>query len=340
MGRIHSLDWSRCPPLRMLGHMKAVCYERFGGPEVLELRELPVPTPGPGQVRVRVQAASINPVDGKFRRGELKFLSGTKFPKRVGGDFAGTVEAVGADVHEPKVGDAVLGMVEGMAGGAYAEAVLARPALLVAKPAQLSFEEAASVPVVALAAYLGLVNAGRVGPGTRVLINGAAGGVGVWAVQIAKLLGAQVTATASGAGLALVGELGADRVLDYRKVDVTREPERYDVIFELSGRLPFGRARALLAPKGRFVDPTPTPASILGSLIANPFRSRKHVILMGKPSQEVLQWVATRLGDGRLRPVLTRTFPLTEVREAVRFAEQGGVTGKVVLRIDGPPASA
>lgn len=314
--------------------MKAVSYERFGGPEVLELREFPVPTPGRGQVRVRVRAASINPVDGKFRRGELKFLSGTKFPKRVGGDLSGVVDAVGPEVHGLHVGDEVLGMVDGMAGGAYAEAVVTRAELLVAKPPGLSFEEAASVPVVALAAYLGLVKAGRVGDGTRVLVNGAAGGVGAFAVQIAKLLGAHVTATASGQGLALVQTLGADHVLDYREVDVTRRPERYDVIFELSGRLPFARARALLAPGGRFVDPTPTPASILGSLLANPFRSRKHVILMGKPSHEVLQWIAIRLGDGRLRAVVTRSFPLTQVREAVRFAEQGGVPGKVVLRVD------
>lgn len=316
--------------------MKAVGYERFGGPEVLELQELPEPEPGRGQVRVRVRAASINPVDGKFRRGELKFLSGTKFPKRVGGDFSGVVDAVGPAVQGLRVGDEVLGMVDGMAGGAYAEAVVTRAELLVAKPSRISFEEAASVPVVALAAYLGLVQAGRVGEGTRVLVNGAAGGVGVFAVQIARLLGAHVTATASGEGLALVRGLGADRVLDYREVDVTAEPERYDVILELSGRLPFARARALLEPGGRFVDPTPTPKTIVGSLLANPFRSRKHVILMGKPSPAVLQWIATRLDDGRLRPVVTRSFPLAQVREAVRFAERGGVPGKVVLHAGEP----
>lgn len=311
--------------------MQAITYDRFGGPEVLEVRELPEPEPGQGEVRVRVRAASINPVDGKFRRGELTFLSGRRFPKRVGGDLAGVVDAVGPGVTAWRVGDEVFGMVAGMKGGAYAESVVTRAELLVAKPPGVTFEQSASIPVVALAALLGLRDAGRTRAGARVLINGAAGGVGVFAVQVAKLLGAHVTATASGEGLALVRELGADRVLDYREVDVTGEPERYDVIFELSGRLSFAKARAILEPGGRFVDPTPTPKSILGSVLANPFRSQKHAILMGKPSPEALQWIAERVGDGRLRPVVARSFALTDVQKATRFAEQGGVPGKVVL---------
>jgi NADPH:quinone reductase-like Zn-dependent oxidoreductase len=313
--------------------MKTVVYESFGGPEVLQLQEIALPIPGRGQVRVTVRAASINPIDGKFRRGELKLMSGTKFPKRVGGDLAGVVDAVGPEVEGLRVGDEVVGMVDGMLGGAYGEAAVTRPELLVAKPSRLSFEEAASVPVVALAAYLGLTK-GRVVEGTRVLIHGVSGGVGTFAVQIAKLLGAHVTATATGEGLKLVETLGAYRVLDYRKVDVAREPDRYDVIFELSGRLPFDRAASLLLPQGRFVDPTPTPTSIVLSALANPFRSRKHVILMSSPSAEALRWIFTRLEDGRLRPVVAKAFPLAQVREAVQFAEQSGVAGKVVLRVD------
>jgi len=295
--------------------MKAITYDRFGGPEVLEVRDLPDPEPGRGEVLVRVRAASINPVDGKMRRGELKLMSGTRFPKRVGGDFSGIVDAVGPGVTEFAVGDPVLGMAAGITGGAYSELIVTRADLLIAKPSNLTFEEAASIPVVALAAYGGLVHAGRVGKGTRVLVNGAAGGVGLLAVQIAKLLGAHVTATASGEGVSLVRTLGADRAIDYRDVDVTRESERYDVIFELSGRLPFAKARDLLGPGGRFVDPIPTPSSLIGSLLANPFRSRKHVILLGQPSREVLRWVVSRLADGRLRTVVARSFPLSMTSE-------------------------
>lgn len=318
--------------------MKAVSYDHFGGPEVLALAELPEPLPGPGEVRVAVRAASINPVDGKIRRGELTFLSGRRFPKRVGGDFAGVISAVGEGVEDLRPGDEVFGTVTGIGGGAYADAVVTSASNVVKMPAGLSFEDAASIPVVAIAALAGLRDVGRVRAGTRLLINGASGGIGVFAVQIAKLLGAHVTATASGEGLALARQLGADRVVDYRKADVAAGQERYDVIFDLSGRLPFGRAKAVLERGGIFVNPTPTPAVIVGSVVANLFRSRKHRILMGKTRQEDLLWLAERVAAGQLRPVVARTFTLEQVQQAVRFAEGGGIRGKVVLTVGEPSA--
>lgn len=313
--------------------MKAVMFDRFGGPEVLELREQPVPEPRAGQVRVAVRAAALNPLDWKIRKGQMKIMSGSRFPMRMGADMAGVVEAVGPGVTRWRPGDEVFGTALGVKGGTFAELAVTGEGSLARKPARLSFEEAASVPVAAIAALAAVRKVAQVRQGTRVLINGCTGGVGLFALQIAKLLGAHVTGTCSAAGLAVARELGADEVLDYRQVDVVSRGGSYEALLELSGRLPFAQAQALLSPQGIYVDAAPTPAIILQSLVGNLFRSRKLKVLLSGATPELLEWLREHLESGKLRPRVDRTFALEEVSEATRYAERGGVLGKVVLRV-------
>jgi len=313
--------------------MKAVTMSKYGGPEVLEVTELPLPEPKKGQLRVKVKAASINPIDGKIRQGQMKMITGSRFPKQVGGDFAGVVDAVGEGVTRFKAGDEVFGMCPGFGGGAYAEYALSTDSALGLKPPEISFEQAASLPVVTLAARVGVRDVGKVQKGTRILINGCTGGVGLIALQIAKHLGAHVTGTCSKAGLSIARENGADEIFDYREVDVTKRPERYDVIYDLAGTLPFPKARALLTPGGLFVDPTPAPGTLIQSFLFNPFRAQKHKFVLASPSVELMDWMREGLAKGQLKPVINRVFKLSEVQEATRYAERGGVIGKVILSV-------
>jgi NADPH:quinone reductase-like Zn-dependent oxidoreductase len=311
--------------------MAAVVFDRFGGPEVYRMGDEPIPAPGKGEVRVAVRAASINPIDWKIRKGEMKLMSGSRFPMHVGGDFAGVIEAVGPGVTAWKIGDEVMGLGAGMKGGAFAEAMIARVQDLVRKPAKVSFEEGACL-LVALAALQALRDVAQARAGMRVLINGCTGGVGLPAIQLAKAMGLHVTGTCSTQSVALARELGADEVIDYRKEDVVARGGRYDVILDLATSLGFAKARALLAPRGVYVDPAPTPARIVGSAIANLFRSQKLKVLLSAPKPADLERLQADLASGKLRTIVDRSFRLAEVVDAFRYAEKGGMVGKVVLR--------
>ncbi|MCU0687966.1 MAG: NAD(P)-dependent alcohol dehydrogenase [Polyangiaceae bacterium] len=314
------------------GEMWAVRFDAFGGPEVLRLARVPRPAPGRGEVRVRVQAASLNPIDWKIRRGQMRLMSGSKFPMSAGGDFTGVVDAVGPGPSPWRVGDEVFGLAASMRGGALAEVIVVPSNNLARRSPSVPLEQAAGA-VTALASLQALRDVARVAPGQHVLINGCAGGMGLAALQLAKAMGARVTGTCSARGLALARELGADEALDYRAVDVIDRGGSYDVVLDLATNLGFQRARRVLSPRGTYIDPAPTPARLLGQAIANVFRRQKYRALLSSPRAADLANLAAEMGSGRLRTHVDAVFNLRDIEAAYRRAEAGAVLGKVIVRM-------
>lgn len=327
-------------------HMKAAVYTDYGPPDVLELKEIKKPVPNDDQVLVKVRAASLNPLDWHFLRG-TPFIArigmmGLRKPKnpRLGVDLAGEVEAVGKNVTQFKPGDEVFGQKF----GAFAEYVCVRAdRAIVLKPTALTFEQAASVPVAAITALQGLRDQGKVQPGQKVLINGASGGVGTFAVQIAKSLGAEVTGVCSTRNLDLVRSLGADHVIDYTKEDFTKGAERYDVILDNVGNQPLSGFQRALKPNGICVmigGGGPNDGGLIGpmgrpikALLTSPFRSQKMGMFMADVTPQDLNILGEMLQSGKVKPVIDRTYPLSQIREAIRYLEDGHARGKVVLTI-------
>jgi NADPH:quinone reductase-like Zn-dependent oxidoreductase len=314
--------------------MKTVTYSRFGSPDVLTLSDVAPPSPRGGHLVVRVLAVSINPLDGKLRRGDARLLSGTKFPKTPGLDFAGVVEQVGQGVTGFQVGDDVFGGLGSFKAGYLSERISV-PARVVAKmPKSLDHVGAAALAVVGLAAQTA-VDAARVKAGDHVLINGASGGLGPYAIQLAKRAGAHVTAVSGTDGVALARELGADSVVDYRREAITASGRTFDAVLELSARLPFSAARVLLKPSGVYVDFEPGPAKLASAALQNPFRSRQHRFVITRSSTAALEALGRHVDAGALRPGPTRVFEFSDYRRAFEQAEKGGSVGKVVVRLGG-----
>jgi NADPH:quinone reductase-like Zn-dependent oxidoreductase len=313
--------------------MNAVTYRRFGSPDVLELVDIPSPHPAAGQLLVRVRAASVNPLDGKIRRGELRLLSGSRFPKTPGMDYAGVVEAVGSGVIGFAVGDRVFGFSGSMRHGTLAERI-AVPATTAAKlPAGLELTGAAALATVGLAALQTVRDVARIAAGERVLVNGATGGVGLVMLQLLRRRGAEVTAVAATSGVELARVYGAHDVIDYRVSSVRASPERFDAVLDTSTKLPFRAARSLLAPRGRYVGFEPTPATLLASKLANLFRRQQHLTLITKPSSRDLAELAQLVVTGALRVPPIESFELPDARRAFARVEGGGVLGKVVIHL-------
>ncbi|MFD4503249.1 NAD(P)-dependent alcohol dehydrogenase [Streptomyces sp. NPDC058457] len=328
--------------------MKAIVQERFGPPDVLRPAEIESPSAGPGQVLVRVRAAAVNPYDWHLLRGDpyvARLLGGvglTRPKSRVAGiDAAGEVAAVGAGVDGLRPGDEVLGFCP----GAFAEFACTTPDLLVPKPAGLTFEEAAAVPMAAVTALRGIRTVGRAQAGQRVLVNGAGGGIGTFAVQIAVDLGAEVTAVCSTRNAGLVRSLGAAHVVDYAREDFTDRGERYDLILDNVGGRPLGRLRRALAPRGTLVaNGGGSPGHVFGAMgsllrvvAADPFvRQRLRPLVPTVPDGPVHQdllAVTALVEAGRLAPVVDRTYTLAEAAAAVRHVEQGHARGKAVITV-------
>lgn len=309
--------------------MKAVMFDRFGGVETLALRDTPDPAPAAGEIVVETRAISLNLIDSKVRSGAMGPLVSKKFPKTTGADFAGIVSAVGERAGGLKVGDAVFGAVDPLRGGAYAERVSAPASAVAKKPESLSFETAAAIPIAGLAALYSIRDLGKARPGAKALIHGASGGVGLYAVAIAKALGMHVTAVA-GAGGEIVREAKADVVVDYRRKGEL-PPGPYDIILNASGKLPFSLARSQLAPRGVLVEPSPTIPVFIGSKIANLFRGRKHAVLQTVPRTADLEELARLAASGAITPRVANTFSFSEFMEAYRMLESGGVVGKIVV---------
>jgi NADPH:quinone reductase-like Zn-dependent oxidoreductase len=318
--------------------MKAVVRNEYGGPEVLRVEEIEKPVPNDDQVLVKVQASSINAGDYRGLQGGPLILrlimGGLSRPKdpRLGSDLAGTLEALGADVTLLKPGDEVFGC----RSGAFAEYVTVREVRLALKPANLSFEQAAAVPVAGLTALQGLRDVGQIKAGQKVLIQRASGGVGTFAVQRAKALGAEVTAVCSTRNLELVRSLGAERVIDYTQQDVTRLGDCYDLIYAVNGYHPLAAYKRILCPHGRYVCAGGTLPQIFQSMLLGRFYSEKNGKKMGfqgiaRVEQVDLNILAGLLSERKITPLIDRTYPLSEIVPAMRYVEDTHAQGKVVI---------
>ena len=321
--------------------MKAIVYDRYGSADVLRYEEIPDPVPGEGEVLIRVRATSVNPYDWHWMRGTpfgLRFMTGLRKPKsrQLGVDVAGEVEAVGRGVTKLKAGDAVFGACK----AAFAEYVCTREGALVPKPANVTFNQAGCVAIAGFTAMQGLRDKARLQAGQKILINGAAGGVGTFAVQIAKWIGAEVTGVCSTRNVEMVRSIGADHVVDYTREDFTRNGRRYDVVFDCIGNHSLRACRGALSPagicampggkSGRWVAPMPR---FMAAMILSRFSSRKLVPVMAKWSQADLILIGELMDTGKVTPVLDRSYPLREVAAAVRYLEEGHARGKVVITV-------
>lgn len=313
--------------------MQAVVYTKYGPPEVLEVHTLPNPQPRAHEVLVRVMAAAVNPVDFKVRQGKTWFLTGLGFPKRLGADLSGVVVEVGEKVRQYKSSDQVYAMISAVKGGSYAEYAVVHEKLLARKPANLSHEEAAAVPLAGLTALQALRDEGRLQAGQQVLINGSSGGVGTFAVQLAKVMGAEVTGVCSTRNLDLTRQLGADRVIDYTEQEVTDLAEAsFDLIFDTVGTLPFDKARLLLKAQGTHVTTQPHPYAYTQSFLSRLVPGGRRIrVVLTKSSAQDLQHLTRRLESGQIRPVVDSVYPLQEIRQAHERSESGRAVGKIVL---------
>ncbi len=324
--------------------MKAIIITKYGSPDVLQLKEVEKPAPKDHQVLVKVQAASVNALDGHSLRlpFPVRIITGNGLLKpkdqRLGADLAGRVEAVGSTVTQFQPGDEVFGVCT----GAFAEYACADENELAPKPANLSFEAAAAVPVAAITALQGLRDTGQIQPGQQVLIHGASGGVGTFAVQMAKSFGAEVTAVCSTRNVDMVRSLGADQVIDYTQTDFTKNGETYDVIFDVVGKSSFSRSVRSLTLNGRY-------------LLANPRRSQK---IRGRwisrsSSKQVIPWAARTASEniedfkfltelieaGKIQSVIDRCYPLEQTAEAHRYVDTGHKKGNVVITVAHTPTT-
>lgn len=322
--------------------MQAIVHEQYGPPEVLELKEVAKPNVGDGEVLVKVHAAALNAYDWHILRADpflARLEMGLLKPKktRLGADVAGRVEAVGKNVRQFKPGDEVFGEISA-SGGGFAEYVAVAETALVHKPGNLSFEQAAAVPMAALTALQALRDVGQVQAGQKVLINGASGGVGTFAVQLAKVLGAEVTAVCSAGKAEMVRALGATQIIDYAKEDFAAQSQQYDVILGVSGYRTLKDYQRALKPRGIYVMVGGSNAQIFQALLYGGWKSRaggqKFTAFTEKPNQKDLNYLKQLLETGQITPVLDRCYPLKEVPEAIRYLEQGHAKGKIIITMN------
>jgi len=322
--------------------MKAVVFTEYGSPDVLKFAEIPKPAAKDNEVLIKVRAASVNPIDWHFMRGSpylLRIMTGLRKPKmqQLGSDVAGEVEAIGSQVTKFKPGDAVFGTCR----GSLAEYVCARESTVSRKMPNTSFEQAASVGVACFTALQGLRDKGHIQAGQKVLINGAAGGVGSFAVQLAKGFGTEVSGVCSTRNVDRVRSLGADLVIDYTREDFSKGEKRYDLILDCHWDHPLSACRRVLKPKGNYVivgGPNDQPFSSLAlrlvrALVSSMFSSRKFVMFVPKSSLADLKMIGERIESGKVKPVIDRYYPLSEVPEAIRYLEEGHARGKIVITV-------
>ncbi|MCL4547768.1 MAG: NAD(P)-dependent alcohol dehydrogenase [Bacteroidetes bacterium] len=319
--------------------MKAVVYNKYGPPEVLQVQEVEKPTPKDDEVLIKIYAASVNAYDWHFLTADIfliRFMGAGFFkPKyhRLGADVSGRIEAVGKSVTQFKPGDDVYGMIH----GGFAEYVCASEKDLVLKPSNLSYDEAAAVPMAGITALQGLRDEGKIQTGQKVLVNGASGGVGTYAVQIAKFYGAEVTAVCSTRNLDQARSIGADHVINYTKEDFTKSGKLYDLIFAANGYHPLSTYKRALNPKGIYVMAGGTKAQIFQSMLMGSLMSEKAGRKIGgvaaKRSQIDLAFLKEILEAGKVVPVIDRRYTLSETAEALRYLGEGYARGKVVIRM-------
>jgi NADPH:quinone reductase-like Zn-dependent oxidoreductase len=329
--------------------MKAIVYDHYGSPDVLRYEEIEKPAAGNDEVLIKVRAASANPLDWRIMGGAplpLRLIFGLRKPSvtrpaRPGVDVAGVVEAVGSNITRLKPGDQVFGTCN----GAFAEYACARESELAMKPENVSFEQAASVPIAAVTALQGLRDKGRIQPGQKVLINGAAGGVGAFAVQIAKSFGAEVTGVCSTRNVEMVRSIGADHVIDYTREDFARSGKRYDLFLDCHVNHSLWDCRRVLNPRGIYVLAGGPNGGLIAALVGffealfimfvlSRFVSRKLVVFMAKMNKDDLNCLRELMEAGTVRPVIDRRYSLREVPEAIRYLKEGHARGKVVITLE------
>jgi len=322
--------------------VKAAVYTNYGPPDVVQINDVEKPAPKDNEVLLKVRAASVNPLDWHFMRGmpyPLRLMAGLRKPKdaRLGVDVAGQVEAVGRNVTQFKPGDEVFGTSR----GAFAEYACTSESTLEIKPGNVTFEQAASVPIAAFTALQSLRDKGHIQPGLKVLINGAAGGVGTFAVQIAKSFGAEVTGVCSTSNVEMVRSIGADQVIDYTKEDFTKSGRCYDIILDAVGNHSLSACRRVLNPKGIMIMAGAMAGRwMIGAMtrgirasIVSRFVSQKIVGILAKPNKEDLTVLRDLMATGKVTPVIDRRYSLSEVPEAIRYLEAGHARGKVVITL-------
>jgi NADPH:quinone reductase-like Zn-dependent oxidoreductase len=322
--------------------MKAIMYHEYGGPEVLRLEDTTKPEPKDDQVLVHVRAAALNPYDMHFLHGTpyfMRLIAGLRKPKftGIGVDFSGVVEVVGKNVSGFKLGDAVMGGGR----GALAEYLIVTEQGLVKKPGNISFEQAGAVNIAAKTALQALRDAGKLQPGQKVLINGASGGVGTFAVQIAKHLGGEVTGVSSGRNTELVRSLGADHIIDYSQHDYAQGGTRYDLIIDNVGSHSLSANRRVLttngryvmvgAPKGKWIKPMDRA---IAAMMYSKFVHQEMGMMMARASRDDLAFLAELMEQGKMTPVIDRTYTLSEAAEAMRHLETGRARGKIVIQVE------
>lgn len=320
--------------------MKAIVYAQYGTPDALELKDIEKPTPRDNEILIQVRAAAVNPADWHLLRGDpflIRLFSGFFKPERqiLGADVSGRVEAVGRNVKQFQPGDEVFGDLSECGWGGFAEYVCASEDAVVLKPARMTFEEAAAVPLAGMTALQGLRNKGQIKSGQKVLIQGASGGVGTFAVQIARALGAEVTGVCSTRNVEMVRALGADHIIDYTQEDFTQSGRKYDVILATNGYHSIWGYRRALRPEGITIVIGGSDAQIYQSMFWGPLLSmvgkQKMSNLLMKPDKSDLLFLKELLEAGKVVPVIDRRYPLPEIAEAMRYLEAGHARGKVVI---------
>ena len=319
--------------------MKAIVHIKYGPPDVLQLKEVEKPKPKDNEILVKVYATSVNPIDWKFRSGKLLYarpITGFTKPRSniLGFDLAGEIESVGENAKLFKKGDQVFGGA-GVGFGTYAEYKCLPEKNAGIKPSNMTYEEAAAVPLGALTALQFLRDKGNIQSGQKVLINGASGGVGIFAVQLAKYFGAEVTGVCSTTNLELVKSLGADNIIDYTKEDFIKEGQTYDIIFDAVAKDSFSRCKSSLNQRGVYLSSVPTLPFLLQMLWTSMIGSKKATTMMIKPTTKDLILLKDLIETGKVKAIIDRTYPLEQAAEAHRYAEKGHSKGKVVITVAG-----
>jgi NADPH:quinone reductase-like Zn-dependent oxidoreductase len=314
--------------------MKAIVYQKFGNTDVLQTVEEPIPSVQSDQVLVKIKAVSINPLDWKIRKGEMKLMSGSKFPKHIGVDFAGIIEDTGAAVTNLKKGEEVFGVVKNnMKEGALAEYIAVPATSVWKKPVHINFAQAASIPTVGAAAVTALQKMGSIQAQTEILVNGATGGFGMFLLQLLKQQGARITAVTSTKAIDFAKKWGADIVIDYTKENILSQNKTYDIVIDLSGKMGYANAKRIMKSEALFLNPTPKPIEIPSSLLKNLFTGKKHIVILSNPSVENMDILLNAVNNG-MQIEISKTFPFTQSKEAYQYAEQGGYIGKVAVELN------